>query len=133
MNVMELMRHPVRTVNADTLVTEAIRTLVDAQVSALPVLDGDGKPVGVLATRDVLRAEAAKERSGARRWLFETTPVKDIMSPWPPPIAPDTDVQEAAQTMLYLDVQRAFVVDAGKVVGVISQTDIVDAVAAARI
>ncbi len=133
MNVMELMRHPVRTANADTLVTEAIRTLVETQVSALPVLDGDGTPVGVLATRDVLRAEVAKEPSGARRWLFETTPVKDIMSPWPPSIAPDTDVQEAAQTMLYLDVQRAFVVEAGKVVGVISQTDIVDAVAGARI
>jgi CBS domain-containing protein len=55
------------------------------------------------------------------------------MSPWPPPVAPDADVQEAAQTMLYLDVQRSFVVEAGKVVGVISQTDIVDAVAAARI
>ncbi len=133
MNVTELMRHPVRTVNADTLVTDAIRTLVATQVSALPVLDGDGTPVGVLATRDVLRAEVAKEPSGARRWLFETTPVKDIMSPWPPSIAPDTDVQEAAQTMLYLDVQRAFVVEASKVVGVISQTDIVDAVAGARI
>ncbi len=133
MNVTELMRHPVRTVNADTLVTDAIRTLVATQVSALPVLDGDGTPVGVLATRDVLRAEVAKEPSGARRWLFETTPVKAIMSPWPPSIAPDTDVQEAAQTMLYLDVQRAFVVEASKVVGVISQTDIVDAVAGARI
>jgi CBS domain-containing protein len=133
MKVMELMRHPVRTVNANTLVTEAIRTLVDAQVSALPVLDQDGAPVGVLATRDVLRAEAAKEPSGARRWLFDTTPVKDIMSPWPPPVAPDADVKEAAQTMLYLDVQRSFVVEAGKVVGVLSQTDIVDAVAAARI
>jgi CBS domain-containing protein len=133
MKVMELMRHPVRTVKADALVTEAIRTLVDAQVSALPVLDEHGRPVGVLATRDVLRAEAAKEPSGARRWLFETTPVKDIMSPWPPPVAPDADVQEAAQSMLYLDVQRSFVVDGGKVVGVLSQTDIVDAVAAARI
>jgi CBS domain-containing protein len=85
------------------------------------------------SARDVLRAETAKEPAGARRWLFETTPVRDIMSAWPPPIAPDADVQEAAQAMLYLDVQRLFVVVEEQVVGVISQTDIVDAVAAARI
>ena len=133
MNVMELMRHPVRTVAATAMVSDAIRSLVQSQVSAVPVLDDGGTPVGVLTTRDVLRAETSKEASGARRWLFETTPVRDIMSVWPPSIDPDADIQEAAQSMLYLDVQRLFVVVEGKVVGVISQTDIVDAVAAARI
>jgi acetoin utilization protein AcuB len=133
MNVMELMRHPVRTVAAKALVSDAIRTLVQSQVSAVPVLGDDETPVGVLTTRDVLRAETAREPGGARRWLFETTPVRDIMSPWPPSIAPDADIQEAAQSMLYLDVQRLFVVVEGKVVGVISQTDIVDAVAVAKI
>lgn len=133
MNVMNLMRHPVLTVAANALVSDAIRSLVQSQVSAVPVLGQDETPIGVLATRDVLRAEAEKEPTSARRWLFETTPVRDIMSAWPPPIAPDADVQEAAQSMLYLDVQRLFVVVEGKVVGVISQTDIVDAVAAAKI
>ena len=133
MNVMELMRHPVRTVAATAMVSDAIRSLVQSQVSAVPVLDDGGAPVGVLTTRDVLRAETSKEPSGARRWLFETTPVRDIMSVWPPSIDPNADIQEAAQSMLYLDVQRLFVVVEEKVVGVISQTDIVDAVAAARI
>jgi CBS domain-containing protein len=133
MTVAELMRQGVRTVSAQASVTEAIRRLVDGHVSALPVLDESQAPVGVLTTKDVLRAEADREPSGARRWLFEATHVHEIMSPWPPPITPEADVHEAARTMLYLDVQRLFVVDGRRLVGVISQTDIVDAVAAAKI
>ena len=42
-------------------------------------------------------------------------------------------VKEAAQQMLYLEVHRLFVEDDGRLVGVISQSDIVRAVALARI
>jgi CBS domain-containing protein len=56
-----------------------------------------------------------------------------IMSPWPPAVAADTPVAEAARTMLYLDLKRVFVVDDGDLVGVLSQADIADAVAVARL
>ena len=133
MKVLDLMRGEVRTVADGTSMTNAIRCLVEAGVSALPVVGQTNGPVGVLTTKDVLRAEAAREPSGARRWLFETTPVQEVMSPWPPAIAPGADVQEAARMMLYLDLQRLFVMEGGRVVGVISQRDIVDAVATGRI
>jgi CBS domain-containing protein len=55
------------------------------------------------------------------------------MQPWPETIDPDASVEEAAREMLYLDVQRLFVEFEGALVGVISQTDIVSAVATARI
>lgn len=55
------------------------------------------------------------------------------MSPWPPPIAPETDVQEAARMMLYLDVQRLFVMEGEALLGVISPTDIVDAVGVSKL
>ena len=45
---------------------------------------------------------------------------------------PDLDVRQAAQEMLYLNVQRLFVEFDGALVGVISQTDIVGAVATSR-
>jgi CBS domain-containing protein len=48
-------------------------------------------------------------------------------------IAPDADILEAAREMLYLDVHRLFVEDGGRLVGVLSQTDIVAAVATTKI
>jgi len=59
--------------------------------------------------------------------------VLEVMTPWPVTIDPDLDVRLAAQEMLYLNVQRLFVEYDGALVGVISQTDIVAAVGAAKV
>ena len=56
-----------------------------------------------------------------------------MMTSNPAPVTSDGDVPQAAQQMLYLDVHRLFVVDDGKLTGVIWQSDIVRAVAAAKI
>jgi len=55
------------------------------------------------------------------------------MTAWPTTIDADLDVRQAAQEMLYLNVQRLFVEYDGALVGVISQTDIVGAVATAKV
>ena len=55
------------------------------------------------------------------------------MAPWPVTIEPDVDVRQAAREMLYLNVQRLFVEYDRALVGVISQTDIVGAVATAKV
>ena len=69
----------------------------------------------------------------ARDRLFDETMVMEIMAPWPMTIAPDADVRDAAREMLYLEMQRLFVEHRGVLVGVISQTDIVGAVATAKV
>src|SRR5579859_5423755 len=130
MRVAELMRTNLRMVAADANVTDAICLLADARVSALPVVDRFGRAVGILTTRNVLEAERDAED---RNRLLQDTLVLEIMTPWAATIGPDLDVQEAAKQMLYLDVQRLFVEDEGKLVGVISQTDIVGAVATAGV
>ena len=102
-------------------------------MSALPVLDRLGRAVGVLAARDVLQAETMCDTPEVRERLFEKTLVLEIMTPWPTTVDPDADVRQAAQQMLYLNVQRLFVEFDGALVGVISQTDIVGAVATASV
>ncbi len=133
MKVAELMRTDLKTISADATVADAVSTLAAAQVSAMPVLDRFGRAIGVLSTREILKAESACKTPEERDRLFEQTLVLEIMTPWPVTIAPDTDVQEAAREMLYLEVQRLFVEEKGALVGVISQTDIVGAVATAKI
>lgn len=129
MHVSELMQKPVKTVSVDAAVSDAVVTLADSHISALSVVDGMGRMVGVVSSTDILTCEAEAEDSTAREALFEDTIVRDIMTLHPLTVSPDTDVKEAAQQMLYAEVHRLFVVNGERVVGVISTTDIMRAVA----
>ena len=133
MTVAELMQRNVKTVGSETSVAEAIVSLADAHISGMPVVDGAGKVIGVLSTTDVLAAEAEAEDPTARQTLFENTAVREIMTPRPFTVAADEDLREAARQMLYADVHRLFVAEGDKVVGVISTTDIVRAVATGKL
>jgi CBS domain-containing protein len=126
------MQSPVTTVGRDATVGEAIITLADRHISAVPVVDNTGRMIGVLSTTDVLEAEAAASDHASREQLFNDTRVEDLMTTRPLTIAPDADVREAARQMLYGDVHRLFVEQDGHLVGVISRTDVVRAFAIQR-
>lgn len=133
MRVADLMQRDVKTVPADATIAEAVSALADAHVSGLPVLDGSGKMVGVITTTDILVAEAETEDPGARERLFEATEVSEIMTRQPRVIGPAADLRAVAQQMLRQDVHRLFVEEHGQLVGVISQTDVVRAVATTQL
>jgi len=133
MKVAELMQRNVRTVGSDATVADAIVSLADGHISGMPVVDAGGKGVGVLSTTDLLTAEAEAGDAAARQSLLENTLVQDIMTPRPFTVSPDEEVREAARQMLYADVHRLFVAEGDKVVGIISTTDIVRAVATGKL
>ena len=133
MKVAELMQTSLRTISSESTIADAVAVFAEAQVSALPVIDRLGRAVGAVSTREILQAENACDSPLERERLFERTRVLEIMTPWPVTIGPDLDIRQAAQEMLYLNVQRLFVEYDGALVGVISQTDIVGAVATAKV
>lgn len=133
MRVADLMQTDLQSVAPDMTVAQAVMRLSDAHVHGVPVVDGSGQIVGVLTTTDVLNAAAETAGSEERERLFDQTTVEEIMTSRPMTVDPDTDVKEAAQQMLYLEVHRLFVEHDGQLVGVIAQSDIVRAVALARI
>ena len=133
MRVADIMRTNLKTIGAEATVADAVAALTDTGVSAMPVLDRQGRAVGICSTRDVLAAEARCHDPSARERLFEQTLVLEVMTPWPTTAAPDEDVRKVAQRMLDAKVQRLFVEEKGALVGVVSQTDIVAAVAATRV
>lgn len=128
MKVRDLMSSDVQTINGDVGLQEAIVSLADTHVSAMPVLDGRGQMIGVLSASDVIAAEAEAD-PGVQ---LEDTRVRDVMTPRSLTVAPDADVRDAARQMLYADVHRLFVTVEDRLVGVISTSDIVRAVAADR-
>jgi CBS domain-containing protein len=133
MLVADLMQKDVKSIAPDASVGELVRAMADSRVSGLPVVGASGQVIGVASATDVLQASAEKDDADARASLFEHTTVKDIMTPNPRVIDPHADVREAAKHMLYTEVRRLFVEDQGRLVGVISQTDIAHALGSGRI
>jgi CBS domain-containing protein len=129
MTVAELMQTNLKTIDSHATIAELVLSLADAHVSGMPVVDANGRVIGVVSASDVLTAEAEADSQGERRALLDQTAVSEIMTPRPFTVAPDDDVREAARQMLYADVHRLFVAEDDRVVGVISTTDIVRAVA----
>ena len=132
MRVAELMEKNVLTVGGEATVADVIVTMSDAHVSSLPVVDRHGRLLGVVSSTDVLNAEAEADGSGLKTLLGKTT-VETIMTTRQLGVSPATSVREAAQQMLYADVHRLYVVEHDQVVGVISTTDIVRAVATGQL
>jgi len=133
MKVADIMQSPVRTVASDTPVSEVVVSLADARVTGLPVVDACERVVGVVSSTDLIAAQAETRTAAEFQILLEQTPVRDIMTPQPLMIEATAEVQEAARHMLYAEVRRLFVEEYGVLVGVISHTDIVRAVAIGKI
>ncbi len=133
MKVADLMSTDLQAVRQTTTLAEAVVTLADAGVYGVPVLDARDRLVGVLSSRDIIEAEAECNDPEERAQLFQRTLVRDLMTPKPATVKPDAEIRTAALEMLYLDVHRIFVEEDGELLGVISQSDIVRAVATAKI
>jgi len=133
MKVADIMQRAGRTVVSDTPVSEVVVSLADAQVTGVPGVDDRERVIGVVSSTHLIAAQAETRSAAEREILLEQTPVRDIMTPKPLMIESTAQVQEAARHMLYAEVRRLFVEEDGVLVGVISHTDIVRAVATGKI
>lgn len=133
MTVGDLMQLDLVLIRPDSTVKEAISSLATAHVSGLPVVDTDGRLVGVVSSTDIINAEAAMTDHKGRVPLLTQTAVQDIMSPRPYTIGPAADVREVARHMHYAGIHRVFVTKEERLLGVISASDIVRAVATGTI
>jgi CBS domain-containing protein len=83
--------------------------------------------------RELMQKDAEVCDAVTREPLSKETPGRDLMAMRALTIATDAEVTEAAQKMLYADIQRLFVTEGDRIVGVISATDIVRAVDSGRL
>ena len=114
----DIMTRDVITVSAATSVKALAKILVQNQISGAPVVDKKGKILGVVSDADIV-AKKGKE-------------VKAIMSKKVIAVAEDTPVEDIAALMTTHKIQRVPVMRGEKLVGVVSRSDIVGAVASGK-
>ncbi|MFF5187346.1 CBS domain-containing protein [Streptomyces sp. NPDC000345] len=133
--VSDLMTTSVVRVRRDTGFKEIAKLLAEYGITAVPVVDDDERPVGVVSEADLLRKEAAQSdpagllpvlRPGpAARAKAEAATAEGLMNSPAVTARPQWTVVEAAQVMERHHVKRMPVVDeAGSLVGLISRADL---------
>lgn len=143
--VRDLMSTDVVSFSADDNVESAMRIMVDKGLSAAPVVDGDGAVIGVLSDADLIVQESnlhfptllsvlgASIEIGHKRFEEDLqkalgSTVGEVMSDEPVICTDDDTVEQAATLMHDHDVAQLPVVRDGKLVGVISRTDVLRAI-----
>ncbi|MEU8912678.1 CBS domain-containing protein [Streptomyces nigrescens] len=115
--VADLMTPEAVVVQRGTPFKEIARLLDEYDITAVPVLDENDQPVGVVSEADLLRRQIAK---------LGATTAEAIMTSPAVVARPGWSVVEAARTMEKKKVKRLPVVDdSGRLIGVISRSDLV--------
>jgi CBS domain-containing protein len=120
MKVRELMTSDVRTCRPDTNLGEVVQAMWERDCGAMPVVNDEGRVVGMITDRDICIALATRGRSAER------IAVREVAQGHAYTCLPEDDVAAALKTMKAQRVRRLPVVTPdGHVRGILSFNDIV--------
>ena len=115
--VRDIMEKNVITIGHDKTVLDAAGLMKENEISFLVVLKND-EPIGVVTESDFVRKLVANDRVASK------VPLSEIMSYKFRSVESSIEIEDAVQKMLNNKIRRLLVVDDGKLVGVITQTDL---------
>ena len=105
----------------DAPVTEVARILAQNRIGAVLVMDGDGRPVGILSERDIVRSIAAEGQAALARRASELM-TRDVVT-----CSPSDTVSQMMALMTQRRIRHVPVMEDGRVVGLVSIGDVVKA------
>jgi len=116
--VKEVMTRDVCTASKDESLLDASRKMLEFGVGSVIIVE-DGRPIGIVTERDILKKVVARNRVPSRVKL------KEIMSSPLITIKPTTSLREAADIMRKRGIRRLPIIDDnGNLVGIITDNDI---------
>ena len=147
MKAHDVMVSPVITVKPSSSVKEAAKIFLERRISAAPVVDDQGKLVGIISEGDLMhRAEAGTERH--RSWWLRlltaeetlaaeyvkahARKVADVMTRDVITAGPETPLHEIAVLLEKNSIKRVPIVKNGQLIGIVSRANLIQAVASAR-
>jgi CBS domain-containing protein len=144
MRAHQIMTRTVVTVGPEATILEAANTMLRSHVSGLPVVDAAGKLVGVVSEGDFIRRSEIGTQRKRGRWLKfllgasvtatdyvheHGRKVADVMTDDPVTIGEDATLEEIVTAMETNGVKRLPVMRDGKLVGIVSRANLLQAVA----
>jgi CBS domain-containing protein len=148
--IREIMDTDPVTVSPDASVEDVVRALRENELPGVPVVDGDGRCVGIVTEADLVLPDEEGDLHiphyvnlfGGTVFLeplsrFEdrlrkafASKASDMMTSDPATVGPETSVKEAARTIHETGHNRLPVVEDGRLVGVVTRVDVLGALAA---
>lgn len=144
MRAHQIMTRNLVTVSPDTSIADAANRMLDNHISGLPVIDAEGKLVGIVSEGDFLRRSEISTQRQRPRWLkFFLSPgraaedfirergrkVEDVMTAAPITATEETPLDQLVTLMEKNGVKRLPVLRDGKLVGIVTRSNLVRAVA----
>lgn len=143
----DIMNKNVITVKEDDTIEELAAVLTENHISGAPVVNGEGKLVGIIAEGDLLHKETNPRLPGYLNILgaliyiggiktykedlkkLAATKASEIMTKYVITASEDTPVEQVATLMVINNIKRVPVIENGNIVGIISRADIVKTMA----
>jgi CBS domain-containing protein len=147
MKAADVMVANVISVTPDVLVQDVAYILLSNRISAVPVIDDDGQLLGIVSEGDLMRRAEAGTGRHRSWWLAALTraevlaadyareharKITDVMTRNVVTVTPDTPLQDIATLLEKNGIKRVPVVEGGKVVGIVSRANLLQALASTR-
>jgi len=146
MKAKHVMVSPVRTGKTDMTVREVATVLCENRISALPIVDDSGSLIGIVSEGDLIRRAEIGTQKQRSWWLSLFTSniqlaeeyarahgrkVADLMTHDVITAEPETPLSEIARLFERYGIKRVPVLDKGKLVGIVTRANLVQAIATA--
>lgn len=119
--VSDVMTRSPITAKRDDPIRDYIRYFVEQRIRGIPVVDDEGRPLGILTASRVLDALAQKS---------EAAKVGELMTGDVPIVEEDDDVHDVIREMITSNLGRVLVIDPeGRLTGIVTRTDILRRIA----
>jgi CBS domain-containing protein len=150
MNARDIMSKPVVSVHPDTPTRDVARLLLDKGISAVPVVDDNGAPIGIVSEGDLIRPERAAREAWRQSWLevfAEGEPLapellawlqsqnhtaRAVMSAPVITVSEDAELGEIAHVLVTHRIKRVPVVRDARVTGIVARDDLLRTLASSK-
>jgi CBS domain-containing protein len=147
MEAQDVMTADVITVEPDTTVQEVAKRLIENRISAVPVVERNGRLIGIVSEGDLMRRSESGTERHPSWWLFLlASPEKtarifvkehgkrasEVMTRGVITVGANTPIQEVAETLEKRRIKRVPVMSGERLVGIISRANLLHGLAAER-
>ena len=150
MNARNVMSKPVVSVHPNTPLREIARLLLHKGISAVPVIDEKGAPIGMVSEGDLIRPDRAAREAWRQSWLeifAEGEPLAPEFLAWLQSqnhtaravmttpvitVGEDTELGEIARVLVTHRIKRVPVVRDGRVTGIVARDDLLRSLASSK-